>query len=243
MQDITDKITVDPAITSVNYYQLTAPIFSGRRIGSVIGIWESDSIDGTSDLLSWKEIVLSCTKPTGSDVYVFVSNQATTTEDPVWRGPYRNDTTEILSFSEQYMKIRAVLIQTGEVPYVYGYQPNLGPTIESITLKGISSGSASKFFTQAFNIGFNPQHILMTAETDIPSGSIVRFGVTNLDTINLEKYQFFDLHEITKLNRLPVTGEKIKIYIEMSGNSGDSIVIDEFAVMFSGEGQVEVNRL
>lgn len=242
MNDITSKVILPQVLTTASFHQMTVPIFGGSKLGSVIGIWESDIIDGTSTLLSWKQIVLSCTKPTNSDIYLFVSNQDTTTETQVWNGPYRNNLTSMLSFTKRYMKIRAILIQKGDLSYLYDYHSPIGPSIDQITLKGVDSGTSSKFFTKAYEIGFSPVHILMTAETNIPDGSIVRFGATNIDTTDLSKYQFFNLNEITKLNKMPVTGQKIKLYIEMSGSSGESIVVDEFAIMFSGEGVDELNR-
>lgn len=242
MDNITN-IVVDPAIKSISFHQFETPVFNVKRLGTVIGIWESDMIDGGEDLLAWKSIIFSCTKTTDSDIYVFISNHDSTTESTTWIGPYRNATTSMVEFTKRYMKIRAVLIQRGVAQPGYGYNTSIGPSIDSLTLKCVASGSASKFFTKAYEIGFSPQRALIVAQTDIPEGAMIRFGVANLDTLDLTKYQFFNLNEITKLNRLPVTGRKIKIYIEMSGNSGEQIVVHEFAIMFSGELQSSVNML
>ena len=224
MENVTN-ITIDPAITSVNFHQFEVPVFNVKRLGSVIGIWESDMIDGGEDLLAWKSVIFSCTKPEDSDIYVFVSNHDIITESATWIGPYRNTSTSMVEFTKRYMKIRAILIQRGVAQPGYGYNTSIGPSIDSLTLKCVASGNASKFFTKVYETGFSPQRILMVAQTDIPEGSMIRFGVTNLDTLDLTKYQFFNLNEITKLNRLPVTGRKIKVYIEMSGNSGEQIVV------------------
>ena len=244
MNDITSQLTLDSNIKKVYFEQFQTPIFFGNKIGTVIGIWDTDPLDGGTDLLVWQKAIFSAFKPDNSDVYIFISNTDTSTETPIWTGPFRNSETSVLSYSKRYFRIRVVLIQKGDLQYQYNYQEMpVGPYIESIKLSCVTSGSSAKFFTKTIEIGFNPKYILLTSETDIPEGSIIRYGVTNLDSINLDYYQFFDVNKITKLNRLPVTGEKLKIYIEMSGSSGEPIIVHEFAIMFSGDEQTTTNQL
>jgi hypothetical protein len=242
MADITSKITLDSALTSVTFNQLTSPVFKVEKISTIMGIWESDPLDGSATLLSWKEIVFSGSAPSGSDRYIFISNTDTKTESPVWSGPYRNGTTSLLSFSKRYVRIRIIMIQSGVATPGYGYNAVTGPSIDSLSLKAIISGTAAKFYSDTFEVGFSPKYALITAETDIPDGTIIRWGIANLDSIDSTDYQFINENKITKLDRLSVTGEKVKVFIEMSGNSGDVITIDEFAVMFSGDDQAELNK-
>lgn len=244
MNDITSQLNLDPHIKKVRFEQFQTPIFFGNKIATVIGIWDTDPLDGGSDILTWKKVVFSVFKPDNSDVYIFISNTDTPTESYTWTGPFRNSETSLLSFSKRYFRIRAVLIQRGELKYQYNYQEMpVGPYIDSLSLSCVTSGSAAKFFTKTMELGFNAKYILLTSETTIPEGSIIRYGVTNLDSVNLDYYQFFDVNKITKLNKLPVTGEKLKVYIEMSGNSGDPIIVHEFAIMFSGDEQIPTNQL
>lgn len=243
MNDITNNVTINSAITSVSFHQLESSVCFATKFNSVIAIWESDYLDGGEDLLLWKKITISSTSPEGADIYFFTSNSDSQIDSSVWSGPYRNSEYTMSTLTKRYLKIRIVLIQKGELRYEYNYQTNpIGPYVDSITAQCVISGTASKFFTDVFDIGFNPKYILLTSETDIPEGAIVRYGVTNLDTTNTNYYQFFEKDKITKLNRLPVTGQKIKLYIEMSGTSGETITVHEFATMFSGTSQYLLNQ-
>jgi len=243
MINITNNLILDPNITSVKFHQLDLTLTFATKIASVIAIWETDPLDGGEDLLAWKAAIFSAYKPENSDVYIFISNSSSSTSTDVWNGPYRNFDTALTSFTERYLKIRIVLIQKGELKYQYNYNVNpVGPYVDYLLVKCIVSGTSSKFFTKAFDIGFSPRYVALTAESDIPDGSIVRYGITNIDSTNLDYYQFVDNDKITKLIRLPVTGQKVKLYIEMSGNSGDPITIHEFAVMFSGNTQIPLNE-
>jgi len=244
MDDITSQLTLDPNIQKVYFKQFQEPIFFATKIGTVVGIWTSDPLDGGTDLLMWKKATFSAFKPENSDVYIFISNTDTPTESYTWTGPFRNSETSLLTLSKRYFRVRAVLIQKGELKYQYNYQQMpVGPYIDSMSISCVISGSAAKFFTKTMELDFNAKYILLTSETDIPERSIIRYGVTNLDTVNLDYYQFFNVNDITKLNRLSVTGKKLKVYIEMSGNSGEPIIVHEFAVMFSGDDQIPTNQL
>jgi len=244
MENITTSIDHDPTIQKVMFHALTETPFFSSKIGTVMGIWESKPIDGGDTLLAWKQILLLCTKPENSDIYIFVSNSDTTTETDSWIGPYRNNETSIITLTKRYLKIRCVLIQRGDPQYEYIYQQNpVGPIVNSILIQGVISGAAAKFYTSVIDIDFSPKYLLLTSQTDIPEGAIVRYGISSLDTTNSEKYQFITPNKIEKLNRLPVTGQKIKLFIEMSGGSGDPIVIHEFSVMFSGDKQIFVNKI
>lgn len=228
---------------SVTFTQLTQPVFSAYKIGSVFAIWESDYLDGDVSLIAWKSIIMSAYKPAGSDIYLFIANADSNTEKPAWYGPYRNNDTIITEFSKRYMKIRAIMLYAGEYTPSYQYSTT-GPSISSISLQCMTSQNSAKFFTKSFELGFSPKYILLTAETETPPGASVRYGITNSDSTKEDVYEFFTPNKVVELTRMPVTGEKVKLLIEMSGSYGDPVVVHEFAVMFSDrdETQVELNR-
>lgn len=242
MTDLTQQLG-GSIFSSVIFKQFDHPVFSCQKIGKVVGIWDSDYLDGDDSLVAWKSIVFTCTKPQNSDIYIFISNNDQSNENPVWIGPYRNNETILTPFTKRYMKIRAVLIFSGEYEPGYQYVTN-GPSIDSISLQCMTSENSAKFFTKSYDIGFSPKYILLTSEADIPSGSTIRYGVTNVDSTKEEMYQFFEPNQITKLENLPVTGQKIKLYIEMNASAGDPIIIHEFAIMFSDmeQAKYELNR-
>lgn len=243
MENITTLVNHDAAINQIQFHAFSESVFSSSKIGTVIGVWDSEILDGGETLLAWKKIILSCSKPENSDIYIFVSNSDNQTAIDSWVGPYRNNETSIISLLKRYLKIRCVMIQRGDPQHDYSYNQNIiGPSVDSILVQGVISGTSSKFYTSVIDIGFSPKYILITSEANIPDGAIVRYGVSSLDTTNSDKYQFVSTNKIEKLNKIPVTGRKIKLLIEMSGGSGDPIVIDEFAVMFSGDKQIFVNK-
>lgn len=244
MEIITNKIPIDSSIQKVTFHSISDTIHASMKIGKVIGVWESNFLDGSSSFLSWKKLIFTSTKYQNSDIYFFVYNTDSLLDIPSWYGPYRNEETSLLDFKKQYIKIRFILVQSGEAHNQYNYSNlPISPSIDSLTIQGVISGTSSKFFTQIIDIGFLPKYLMLTSESDIPDGAIVRYGVTSLDTIDENFYQFFDKDKITKLNKMPITGNKIKLLIEMSGNSGDPIVIHEIATMFSGEKQIFINKL
>ena len=243
MNDITQNIIIPNEIESISFIPCFTNIFSGIKFTSVIGIWESNFLDGSESFLTWKSISSSTTKYENSDIFFFISNSDELTTQPIWNGPFRNSEISLIDYTKRYIKIRCVLKQSGDPQngYTYGNDP-LSPLINSLYIKSIISGTASKFYTRTIDLGFIPQHILLTSETDIPEGCIIRYGISSIDTIKSKYYEFFDANKIVKLSKLPITGNKIKLFIEMSGNSGNPIVIHEISTMFSGNGQIFVNK-
>lgn len=244
MEDITTQVSTPSAITQVRFHQLNEPVFCGTRLARVMGVWESKVIDGGSELLSWKSLAFNGTLPEGSHIYLYIETVDTKTDFVGdWIGPFMNTSNSVITYNGQYIKIRLVMVFDGDLETQYGYTAGVsGPIINWIKLTGITSSNAAKFYTRTFDLEFNPKYFLITAEETVPEGSIVRYAVTNVDTDDTSYYQYVDLNNITTLNTLPVTGNKLKVLIEMSGSSGEDIVIDEFAVMFGGEEQIGLNR-
>ena len=116
-----------------------------------------------------------------------------------------------------------------------------GPRLSRAKPAAVTSQTAALFFTEAFETGFYPKSVVITAETDVPENSILRFAVTSLDSVDPDDYQFVELDKLTQLDQLSVTGTHVRFMIEMSGNSGESVVVHEFAAMFSGYGQAHLN--
>jgi hypothetical protein len=214
--------------------------FGTFKTAKAIGIWDSDVIDGTEYLLIWKALELSSTLQSNNDrVYTYIRSGSTSDlTDQLWEGPV----SQSISKTSRFIQIRLVIVSTSPInaPYPTYQSDKIGPTIDRLTLKGTASSTADLFFSKTFDIGFAPKSIVLTHESDVPEGSILRFGVTSLDSVNLTDYQFIDANKAVNLDQLSVTGEKIKFVIEMSGNSNDEVVVHEFAAFFGGD---ENNRL
>jgi hypothetical protein len=208
----------------------------------IIGIWDSDVLDGTEFLLIWKSIEWTATTYGPDDrVYIFIrSGDSDDLSSVEWSGPV----SESISHTNRYIQIRIAIVGTTPVDSQYPtYQSDkVGPTVDRIIIKATTSSTSSIFFSKTFDLGFYPKSIVATLESDVPEGSILRFGVTSLDSVNKEDYQFIDENRVVELDELSVTGRKIKFMIEMSGNSSDEVVIHEFAAIFGGDDNSKLNQ-
>ena len=82
---------------------------------------------------------------------------------------------------------------------------------------------------------------MFTDESDVPDGAIIRYGISSLDSTNIDDYQFIEKNKMEYLDQLSITGEKIKFLIEMSGGSNDEVVVHEFAAIFGGDENSKLN--
>lgn len=229
------------SFTSVSFNHLGQEVFGVNRTDRMIGIWDSGILDGTDSLLLWKSIEWDASLQSPDDrIYVYAkSSDSEDLSDVEWTGPVSSTVSE----TGRYLQIRIVVLATTpvEAPYPSYYSDKIGPTISEMTVKATVSSNSSLFYSKTFDIGFAPKSIVLTDESEVPDGSVLRFGVTSLDSVNLEDYQFIDSNRAVDLDELSVTGEKIKFVIEMSGNSNDEVVVHEFAAIFGGDENKKIN--
>jgi len=240
MIDLTQKYSLS-GFKKADLIEAGSEIYGSFKAMRIIGIWDSDVIDGTEFLLIWKSIEWSATLYDSRDrVYVFMrSGISEDLSSEEWSGPV----SESIDFTDRYVQIRIAIVGTTPVDVQYStYQSNkVGPTVDRITIKATTSSTSSLFFSKTFDIGFYPSSIVATHESDVPEGSILRFGVTSLDSVDKRDYQFIDTNRTVDLNELSITGRKIKFMIEMSGNSSDEVVVHEFAAIFGGDSNGKLN--
>ena len=235
------KLQQNLNVGSAVFYPSDQPLFGATRNCTIIGIWDSPVIDGTSDILYWRESSYSGTVPSNSKVYFYQRSSNDNLDMGEWSVPSLNYSTKI-GTNYRYVQTRLVLVSTGcQSAYGYQYGDNT-PLIDYLTIKGITSANSDKFFTKTFDLGFSPKHFLITSESDVPEGTLLRFGVTNLDSVDENDYIFVEENKITELDLLSATGTKIKIMIEMSGSSNEQVVVHEFATMFSGDDNKQLNK-
>lgn len=231
--------------SSATFSHLGIPVFSASSVRTVMGIWDSEVLDGTENLLNWTAVEYEATKNADTDrIYVYWRKGATSDlSDVAWSDPSLNETTE-LAGGDRYIQIRIVIVAhvLAPAPYQPTYNDGIGPTIQQLVVKGVTNTTSSLFFTKTYDLGFYPKSVVTTTEADIPDGAVLRIGVTSLDSTDLEDYQFVEADSLTELDRLSVTGTKFKLVLEMSGDSGETVVVHEIGAMFSGEGQVKLNE-
>ncbi len=224
------NITNNTGLNEVFFMQLEKPVFSTTKYNKVFGIWESEFLDGDGSLIAWKNIIINYFKTEDSDVYLFFSNNENKNDPPVWNGPYKNNEILLSLFKKRYIKIRIVII---DYKSNNDDQYNISTHVQSMFLQCLQSGISSKFFTKSFDLGFTPHYFLFTSEEDVPPGAMIRYGLANIESNNIDKYHFFEKDKIIKLQETPISGNKVKILIEMLGTKGDPVIVHEFAVMFS----------
>lgn len=233
-------------ITSAVFTHMGQPIWGGVIPRTVVGIWDSGVMDGGSALLGWRDVSYTATKHDGEYIVTYArSGDTEDLSDVSWGDPSLNAETDISTHSGRYLQIRLVLVARVYVPVYYTYtaEDSGGPVIEEMLITGVTSETSSLFFTKAFEIGFTPVSVVLTSESDVPVNSVLRWGVTNVNSVDLDDYQWIDENAVESLDLLAATGTKFKLAIEMSGSTGDVITVHEFAAMFGGEeyGQIRLN--
>lgn len=233
-----------PDIVSVSFSHFGNKTYAAQKIEKMFGVFVSQPIEGDEGLISWSEVSWVAQKYADTDVYVYIKSSSTLTELEVasWHGPYLNSSNDISDIKGRYLQFMIVLANYGAATTNYGYIPVAStPIFSSIDLVYLSNSNAAKFYTTAFNLGFVPKHILLTYNGDIDADSVVRFAVSGFDSVDANDYQYIDPNKIEELSELSMLSNKIKLMIEMIGNTTTPIVIHEVALMFSGSQQLMVN--
>jgi len=234
-----------PEIKSVEFDHLGHKVYSAQKIERIYGVFASLPIDGSSSLVSWGNLIWYGTKPAGTDIWVYVKSASTLDglENAAWIGPFLNgDDGTSSSSSEERGNISDVKNRYLQVIVVLVNNASAVPVLSSLKISCYSSQNAARFYSSAFNLGFVPKHVLLTYNGDLSPDSILRFAVSGFDTTDSNEYQYIDPNKIEELTELSMLSNKIKLMIEMIGDSGVPIVVDEVALMFSGDSQLYLNE-
>jgi hypothetical protein len=229
-------------VTSAVFQHLGYVSFSAVKREMLYAVWESAPLDGTEGLISWTSFNFSILKNSNADM-IYVYWKTSDTEDmsaEKWSAPTSNNSGSIKS-TKRYLALRIVIKTPISIPYNY-YGSTIGPVISNLTIAGVATENASLLFTKTYDLGFFPKSIVTTAIADVPDGSTLDIGITSLDSIDPDDYQFIPTGSVVKLNELAITGTKLKLMLRMSGSGDSKVVVHEFAAMFSGEGQIRLNQ-
>lgn len=244
---ITNKLKTSivgiPGIKSISFDFLDHKVYSAQKIQSMCGYFVSQPIDSGVNLISWKEMIWDAIKLNGTDIAIYLktSSSESNLENVTWNGPYYNYTTDLSDFKDRYLQFMIALCNNGAKNDYHNYFSS--PIFKSISLVYSSSSNASKFYSKAFNLNFVPKHILLTYNGEISSDSIVRFAVSGFDSVDPNDYQYIEANKIVELEDFSILSNKIKLLIEMLGDSNIPVVISEVALMFSGDQQLRLNNI
>jgi len=235
-----------PDIKSIRFDYLGERIYSAERVEKMVGVFISQPVVGPSGLVSWNELSWSAQKVQGTDVWVYIktSNSIDTLDNITWEGPFLNPTSDISDFRGRYLQFMAVLINDGTARHTNyeNIEVAATPILQSLSLSYLSSSEASRFFTKTFELGFSPLHVLLTYNGDVPDAAVVRFAITGSDTTDIGEYQYITPNQIESITDLSTLSTQLKIMIEMIGSSEVPITLHEFALMFSGDEQLRLNK-
>jgi len=183
--------------------------YSADEIDEEVGIFDSEVLNGSNDLVSWKTITWISDEPVGTSIDVQIRSGVTSTEviAAPWSAKLVKNSEGRVSLehiTNQYIQFRAILrSQTRDIT----------PTLTSVTLRNLTTQS-SHFFTTNFIMPSRPIKGLLTANTFIPVTADVVFGINTQDSTDFGDYQ------IIEPNRLFTTtqgqfGENLRIGVKL----------------------------
>jgi len=223
----------------VFYSPLGKPVFSVNRVQRAAMVFVSSSIDGTSDLISWKDLSWSATVPSGTTLYFYTRSAGTEAalEEAEWEGPILNASGESLSsLTGRLLQVRMVACSS----YESGSLST--PSIDYFKASCHLGADEEKFFTEYISLGFKPEHILLTYNGTVPDGALVRFAVTGIDNPNESEYQFVDVNSVERLDQISELSDGIKVMVSGISSKEIPFEVDEFSIVVSGDGQTKTNK-
>ena len=221
-------------IDSVSYTYLGEKVYAAQKLERIYGIFLSNTVQASDSFLKWKEVTIVGTQDSSSQIYFLLRTSTDGNfDESEWIGPFYNATTNISTIKGGYMQFMVVLRSDSTSSSI--------PKVDEVILSYYSSESSVKFFTQAFNIGFQPEHILLTYNAAESDDTIIRFAVSGVDSVDLSNYQYIDPNKIEEL-ALTYNSDKLKIMAEIIGSSESQVVLNEFAVTFSGDVAYRANK-
>jgi len=169
----------------------TKVFYSADEIDQEIGIYTSEILNGSNDLVSWQSVSWSSTEPSGTSVDVQI--RYATSEDDIDTAEWSDDLVvndsgfvTLEHVTAQYMQFRVRLTSTVR---------DVSPTLTSVVLRNLTS-QASHFFTTNFVLPSKPVKGLLSANTYIPVTSDIVFGINTKDSTDFSEYQTIEVDRL-----------------------------------------------
>ena len=161
--------------------------YSADEIDEEIGIYTSEVLNGSNELVSWKTITWIATEPFGTFVNLQIRSGATQddTESASWSPNLikgADDLVAIEHITDQYIQFRAILTSRTR---------DISPTLTSVTIRNLTT-QASHFFTTNFIM---PSRVIkgeLTANTFIPVSADIVFGINTKNSVDFGDYQIIE---------------------------------------------------
>jgi hypothetical protein len=184
-------------------------IYSADEIDEEIGIYTSEVLNGSNELVSWKTITWVATEPDGTFVDLQIRSGVTQddTETAEWSPDLTKDIDGLVSIehiTDQYIQFRAILKSRTR---------DLSPTLTSVTLRNLTT-QASHFFTTNFIMPSRVTKGLLTANTFIPVSADIVFGINTKNSVDFGDYQIIEPNRLFTSSQGQF-GEDFRIGVKM----------------------------
>ena len=214
----------------VYFYPKDNVVFSASKIYKIFAVFESPYIDGGDGFMSWNKFKINYEKFSNNEIYAYVrASNTSNNSNLVWTGPFLQQEYDISNLNKQFIQVRIVMS--------CNYLNVVSPILNSINISYFKLGSAEKFFTKTFDLGFKPKNIILTYNGTIPDSTIIQFAVSGKDSTDSKDFHIIDPNLVQDISKIPDLNDKIKIMIAGVGNKHIPFIIDEFSVMLSGDKQ------
>ena len=120
MTDITINklVTITKDLTnikSMSFDYLGHKVYGAEKIQKIFGVFVSDVVVGSSNLVSWNTLEWEANKELGTDVEVYLKSASTeaSLNTAIWSGPYLNPANDISSIKSRYLQFVVVISNDG----------------------------------------------------------------------------------------------------------------------------------
>lgn len=218
-------LVVDEASTITKTVVGNRPFLSADRIDEETAVYISEVFNGTNNLISWDKITYSGNIPTGTNIEIQVRTSAVESAivNENWSEAIPSGQT-INGLSGQYIQFKAILSST-----VRG----ITPVLYNVTITSKST-FAVHYFTTNFTLTSNLESGILAANTVIPTGTEVIFGVTSGTSTDWNDYQVIEPNRVFYTNS-DNSGSNIKIGVKFLSTTQDVAELHEFGIMFTTE--------
>ena len=197
---------------------------SADKIDIEKGEYISEIFDGTNDLISWDSISYNANKPTNTEILIQIKSANSTFEikNKLWSEPVQNG-EDLSGIEGQLIQFKVTLLSESR---------GITPVLNNVTIKSKSS-FAVHYFSTNFELPSNLKSGIITANTVIPIGTEIIFGVNTNKSANWKDYQIVDLNKSFTIK--DNEGDNLKIGARLISDTNEVPELHELAMIFALE--------
>lgn len=220
-------VEIDPDAAVLFSVNGSEPFFSGNKIEEEVGLYYSEVINGTNNLVQWVSLGWDATTPTGTSLSIAVrsSNTSAGLRDAEWSEEFTTAAgNDITSIQGQFLQFRATLrVSQNGAP---------SPELHSVDISA-RIGQAVHYFTTNFTLPDELRDGILTYNGCVnPPLTDVVFGISGQDSTDFSEYFIITPNKVFHLP--PEHQQKnLRVGIRLISSPDAVPVVDEFALLFS----------